>query len=63
MHKYDLRMQENMLNPISFNTRNNVDNLYYHQAIKAPNKREFQKAIIKEVNVHIEQKHWELIPI
>ena len=29
--------------------------------MKEPDAREFQKAIIKEVNAHIKQKHWEII--
>ena len=52
-----------MPNPTEFVTSNNSDNLYYHQAMKAPNTREFHKAIIKEVNAHRKQKNWERIPI
>ena len=51
-----------MLNPIVFAANNNMDNLYYHQFMKEPVAREFQKDITKEVNDHIEQKNWELPP-
>ena len=62
MQKDDLRMQEDVLKTIDFTTIKNADNLYYHQAMKAPNAIEFQKGIIKEVNPNIERNHWELIP-
>ena len=52
-----------MMDPIAFAASNTTENLYYHQAMKALNSREFQKSIIMEVNDHTEQKHWELIPI
>ena len=51
-----------MLTPVAFSTNNNADNLYYHQDMKSPNTRKFQKAIIKEVNNHIKRNHWGLIP-
>ena len=43
MHECNLKIQESKLNPIAFAT----ENLIYHQAIKTPETREFQKAIIK----------------
>ena len=58
MHKNDLRMQENNLNPISFTKINNMDNLYYHKAMKAPGATSFQKSIIKKFNSHIEKNQW-----
>ena len=57
MHKEDLRIQECMLNPIAFSARNNMDNLYPHQAMNAPDAREFQRAIIKEFNDHTEKNY------
>ena len=63
MNKDNLSMQEYMLNTIELASRNNTNNLYYHQSIKVPNAREFQKEIIKEINTHIERNQWELIPI
>ena len=47
MHKDDLSMQEYMLNSIALSASNNMDNIYYHQYMKSPDTREFQKAIIK----------------
>ena len=51
-----------MLNPIAFTAINNVGTLYYHQSMKDPDANGFQKAIIKEVNVHVKRNHWNLIP-
>ena len=41
MYEDNLIFQEDMLNPKAFAARNNVDNLYYHQIMKAPSLREF----------------------
>ena len=62
MHEDDYLLQEQMFDPVSFMTHANQDVMYYHQAMKAPDSKEFVKAVVKEVNDHIEHKHWELIP-
>ena len=51
-----------MLNPMAFLSTANKDTMYFDQAMRAPDSNEFVKAVIKEVNDHIERKHWELIP-
>ena len=35
--------------------------MYFHQAMKEPDKEEFVKAMVKEYNDHTERKHWELV--
>ena len=35
---------------------------YFDQAMRQPDKDEFVKAIVQEVNAHIDCNHWELIP-
>jgi hypothetical protein len=62
MHEDDLILQDEMLHPFAFVARQNKDTLYYDQAMSAPDADEFKKAIIKEVNAHIENKHWDLVP-
>ena len=47
-----------MLNPILFSASKNVDNLCYHESMKNPDVREFQKAIINEFNAQIKLNHW-----
>jgi len=37
------------------------DIMYFHQAMQQPNAGEFVKAVIKEINGHIEHKRWKLI--
>jgi hypothetical protein len=62
MHEEEYLLQDEMLNPIAFLAGSNEDTIYFHQAMKAPDRNQFKKAIVKEVNDHIENKHWELIP-
>jgi hypothetical protein len=38
------------------------DIMYLHQALHQPDVREFVEAVIKEVNGHIGNDHWKLIP-
>jgi hypothetical protein len=64
MHEDDYKMQDDMTDPIAFLARtSDPDTMYYHQAMKQPDRKEFAKAVIKEINDHVERKHWELIPI
>ena len=37
MQEDKIRMQQDILNPIALTENNNVNNLYYHQAMKAQN--------------------------
>ena len=37
--------------------------MYYHQVMEAPDAANFNEAIIKAVNGHINNKNWRLIPI
>ena len=61
MHKYNLRMHQEIPDTIVFTERNNANTLYYHHAMKAPEANEFQNAIIKEANAHVKRKQWEII--
>ncbi len=36
--------------------------MYLHQALRQPDAREFVEAVIKEVDGHIDNNHWKLIP-
>ena len=61
MHQDNYLLQDQMLNPVAFLASTNQDTVCFHQAMKAPDRKEFAKAVVKEVNNHIERKHWELI--
>ena len=62
MHEDDYLLQDQLQDPIAFMTSTSPDVMYFDQAIHQPDSAEFVKAIIPEVNDHIERKHWELIP-
>ena len=40
----------------------NPDILYYHEAMKAPDKEKFMEAMEQEVKTHSDGRHWEVIP-
>ena len=41
MHEEDYELQDQMTDPIAFLATNNKDTLYYHEAMKAPDREEF----------------------
>ena len=43
--------------PIVYKALTNPDILYYHQAILAHDKDEFQQAVIDKINAHIKENH------
>jgi hypothetical protein len=62
MHQDDYLLQDQMQNPIAFMASTNQDTMYFHQAMQAPDRDQFKKAVVEEVNDHIENHNWELIP-
>ena len=63
MTERDLEVQEKMSDPIAFKATADPDTMYYHQAMKEPDREQFLAAIVKEVNDHIKGNHWEMIHI
>ena len=61
LHEDDYKLQEDMLDPIVFKASADKDTMYYHQAMKVPDKAEFVQAIVREINDHVEGNHWELV--
>ena len=63
IHEHDaqLELQERMRHPIAFHAEMMGDTMYFHQALQQPDAAEFVKALIKEVNGHIENKRWKLV--
>lgn len=45
--------------PVCFKASTNPDLLYYHEAIKAHDSKEFKQAMVKEVKDHLERGHFE----
>jgi hypothetical protein len=62
LHEDDYSMQDKMCDPIAFKASSDPDTMYYHQAMTAPDRQHFLSAIVKEVNDHITNNHWALIP-
>jgi hypothetical protein len=63
LHEDDYRLQDDMADPIAFlSHHSDPDTMYFHEAIRQPDREDFIKAIIKEINDHITRKHWILVP-
>jgi len=39
------------------------DTMYQHQAMNQPNRAQFLKAMVKEIEIHQKRKHWEVTHI
>ena len=65
LHEEDFTLQDEMSDPIAFKASSDPDTMFYHEAISAPDRKQFMQAIVKEVNDHIENEHsWELaVPV
>ncbi len=62
LHNSHLNLQDCMRHPIVFLAEMMGDIMYLHRAICQPDAREFVEAVIKEVNGHIDNDYWKLIP-
>jgi len=60
-HTCHLSVQDRMRHPIAFLSEMCGDVMYFAQAIKQPDRKQFVEAIVKEVNGHVENRNWELI--
>ncbi len=60
-YDYHLDQQERMQNPIAFHAEMMGDIMYYDQALQQPDAKQFANAIVKEVNGHVDNKHWALV--
>jgi hypothetical protein len=58
----DYETQCAMADPIAFTASSNSNTMYLHEALHAPDRTEFIKAMEQEVKDHEERQHWELIP-
>jgi hypothetical protein len=53
---------EGMEDPIAFTpSKSNPDTMYYHQAMKQPDAKQFRAAMQKEIDDHVSNGHWEMI--
>ena len=60
-HDFHLGLQDRMRHPIAFHAEMMGDIMYFHQAMQQDDADEFVKAVVKEVNGHIEHNRWQLV--
>jgi hypothetical protein len=60
-HDYHLDLQERMQNPIAFHAEMMGDIIYYDQALQQPDAKQLTNAVVKDVNGHVNSKHWTLV--
>jgi hypothetical protein len=53
----DFVTQDEMDDPVAFLITTNKDTMYYHEAIKQPDRLQFINAMIKEINDHTSRGH------
>jgi Reverse transcriptase (RNA-dependent DNA polymerase) len=61
LHDDAYTVQDKLEDPIAFAASNNPDIMYLNEAMAAPDKEEFRKAMLKEVESHELNQHWELV--
>jgi hypothetical protein len=53
---------EGMEDPIAFAaSKSDPDTMYYHQAMKQPDAKQFRAAMQKEIDDHVKNGHWEMM--
>ncbi len=62
LHDSHLHLQDCMHHPIAFLAEMVGGIMYLHQALHQPDAREFIEAVIKEINGHMDNNNWMLIP-
>ena len=50
-----------MGNPVAFHAEMMGDIMYLHQALQQDDASEFVKAVVQEINGHVENEHWALV--
>ncbi len=60
-HDLHLELQERMRNPIAFQAEMMGDIMYLHQLLKQTDASQFVDAVVREINSHVENKHWKLV--
>jgi hypothetical protein len=61
-HDKHLALQDRMRQPIAFLAGMMGDIMHLHQALWQPDACQFFNSVVKEINGHIDQKHWLVIP-
>ena len=59
----DLDLQNKMRNPMALMDEMQGDTMYLHQAMDHEYSGDFVEAVVKEVDGHVDNAHWKLVPI
>jgi hypothetical protein len=59
-HDAHLELQERMRNPIAFHAEMMGDIMYFQQALRQHDAKDFVQAVIKEINGHVDCDNWTL---
>ena len=62
-HDLDLELQDKMRNPMSFLAEMQGDTMYLNQVMAQEDSGGFVEAVAKEVNGHVDNSYWKLVPI
>ena len=63
LHYEELTNPIGEINPVSFAaSMADEDTMYLHEALKAPDRAQFLKAMQEEVEAHSRREHWEVVP-
>ena len=54
--------QGRLSNPIALAASADPNIMYYHQAMKEPDHEQFRRSVLKEIQDHKTNQHWEVIP-
>ena len=63
MHEEEYALHDDMEDVIAFKVVGDSDAMCHHQALRAPDRRQFVGVMIEEVKDHVQRKHWELTPM
>jgi hypothetical protein len=68
LHQDDYKAHDDMTDPVAFLASSqkkdgNPYTLYYHQAMAAPDKKQFQTAMLKEYKDHGKHGHWAIVAL
>ena len=57
---FEHEIADDMMDPIAFLAKTDPDIMYYHQAMKADDSKQFRQAMQGEVDSHNSNEHWEI---
>jgi hypothetical protein len=61
-HDLHLSLQDRMRHPIAFLAEMMGDVMHLHQALRQPDACQFVSSVVKEINGHVDRKHWVVTP-